>query len=39
MLDFRKNWTGDKLDMVMEDFHNVKQPEQETVNDGESNDA
>lgn len=37
--EFRKNWSGDKLDSVMKDFHNVKQPEQETVNDGESNDA
>jgi len=36
IIDFRKNWTGDKLDIVMADFHNVKQPEtaKETEQDG-----
>jgi len=41
MIEFRKNWTGDKLDIVMADFHNIKEPEteQENKQDGESNDA
>jgi RecA/RadA recombinase len=36
MIDFRKNWTGDKLDIVMADFHNVKEPEpvKESEEDG-----
>jgi RecA/RadA recombinase len=36
IIDFRKNWTGDKLDIVMADFHNVKEPEpvKETAEDG-----
>lgn len=37
--EFRKNWSGDKLDIIMKDFHNVSTPEQEPVEDGESNDA
>src|SRR6056300_466351 len=37
-IEFRKNWTGDKLDMVMNDFHNTsKEPVQEK-DDGESDD-
>jgi RecA/RadA recombinase len=36
IIDFRKNWTGDKLDIVMADFHNIKEPEpvKETIEDG-----
>ncbi len=29
-LDFRKAWTGDKLDMLMADFTNVTEPEEKT---------
>jgi len=36
IIEFRKNWTGDKLDTVMADFHNIKEPEpvKETAEDG-----
>ena len=27
--EFRKNWTGDKLDIIMKDFHNIKTPASE----------
>ena len=37
--EFRKNWTGDKLDIIMNDFDNIVQPEQENTNDGESDDS
>jgi RecA/RadA recombinase len=35
--EFRKNWTGDKLDIIMKDFHNIIIPEQEQEN-GEPDD-
>ena len=38
ILEFRKGWTGDKLDIVMADFHNIVQEapaaEKEPVEDG-----
>ena len=37
--EFRKNWSGDKLDIIMKDFHNINEPEQEKVKNGESDDA
>jgi len=38
--EFRKNWTGDKLDIIMKDFHNISTPEiKEPETDGESDDA
>ena len=27
ILEFRKNWTGDKLDIVMAEFHNIVKEE------------
>ena len=39
MIDFRKNWSGDKLDIIMKDFHNISTPEQEPVENGEPDDA
>ena len=43
IIEFRKNWTGDKLTTIMEDFnniidHNAVEPEQETAED-ERNDS
>jgi hypothetical protein len=38
ILEFRKGWTGDKLDIVMADFHNFVQEapvtEKEPIEDG-----
>ena len=37
--EFRKNWTGDKLDIIMKDFDNVTTPtEEEPQEDGGSDD-
>jgi recombination protein RecA len=43
IIEFRKNWTGDKLDIVMKDFHNIIDKETETEKDlkkdGKSDDS
>ena len=36
--EFRKNWTGDKLDIIMKDFHNVSTPEVKEIANGKSDD-
>jgi recombination protein RecA len=36
--EFRKNWSGDKLDIVMKNFHNIALDKEEPENDGKSDD-
>jgi hypothetical protein len=38
-LEFRKKWTGDKLNMLMDDFYKISDPTEQEVNSADEEDT
>jgi hypothetical protein len=38
-LEFRKKWTGDKLNMIMDDFYKISDPTEQEVNSADEEDT